>query len=53
LQFPEKREFFLEGRGLFEFGRGTCPGQKPHRSDFSCLRRTVRERDLRWRLGRL
>ncbi|MGE3511470.1 MAG: DUF5916 domain-containing protein, partial [Vicinamibacterales bacterium] len=21
LQFPEKREFFLEGRGLFEFGR--------------------------------
>ena len=32
---------------------GGCPGQKPHRSDFSCLRRTVRERDLRWRLGRL
>src|SRR5678810_975586 len=22
LVFPEKREFFLEGRGLFEFGRG-------------------------------
>lgn len=22
LLFPEKREFFLEGRGLFEFGRG-------------------------------
>ena len=22
LQFPEKREFFLEGRGLFDFGRG-------------------------------
>src|SRR5206468_11799983 len=21
LQFPEKREFFLEGRGIFEFGR--------------------------------
>ena len=27
LQFPEKREFFLEGRGLFEFGRG--PGGGP------------------------
>ena len=25
LAFPEKREFFLEGRGLFEFGRG-APG---------------------------
>ena len=25
LSFPEKREFFLEGRGLFDFGRGT-PG---------------------------
>src|SRR5687767_3581914 len=25
LAFPEKREFFLEGRGLFEFGRGV-PG---------------------------
>ena len=23
LFFPEKREFFLEGRGLFEFGRGS------------------------------
>jgi hypothetical protein len=23
LVFPEKREFFLEGRGLYEFGRGT------------------------------
>jgi hypothetical protein len=22
LQFPEKRDFFLEGRGLFDFGRG-------------------------------
>ncbi|MBI4458692.1 MAG: carbohydrate binding family 9 domain-containing protein [Acidobacteria bacterium] len=26
LQFPEKREFFLEGRGLFEFGRGPGGG---------------------------
>src|SRR6185436_13562258 len=23
LQFPEKRDFFLEGRGIFEFGRAT------------------------------
>jgi hypothetical protein len=23
LSFPEKREFFLEGRGIFDFGRGT------------------------------
>ena len=22
LSFPEKRDFFLEGRGIFEFGRG-------------------------------
>ncbi|MGC4084910.1 MAG: DUF5916 domain-containing protein [Vicinamibacterales bacterium] len=22
LQFPEKRDFFLEGRGIFDFGRG-------------------------------
>ncbi|MGH9163470.1 MAG: DUF5916 domain-containing protein, partial [Vicinamibacteraceae bacterium] len=26
LLFPEKREFFLEGRGLFDFGRGTGSG---------------------------
>ena len=26
LFFPEKREFFLEGRGLFEFGRGGFGG---------------------------
>jgi len=26
LVFPEKREFFLEGRGLFEFGRGSGQG---------------------------
>ena len=26
LQFPEKREFFLEGRGLFDFGRGPGGG---------------------------
>ncbi len=26
LRFPEKREFFLEGRGLFEFGRGRGGG---------------------------
>jgi len=26
LFFPEKREFFLEGRGLFEFGRGSRGG---------------------------
>ena len=25
LFFPEKREFFLEGRGLFDFGRGAAP----------------------------
>lgn len=24
--FPEKREFFLEGRGVFEFGQGGRPG---------------------------
>jgi hypothetical protein len=27
LQFPEKREFFLEGRGIFDFGPGGVPGQ--------------------------
>ncbi len=28
LQFPEKRDFFLEGRGIFDFGRGgLTPGQ--------------------------
>jgi hypothetical protein len=26
LLFPEKREFFLEGRGIFEFGRGGVTG---------------------------
>ena len=26
LIFPEKREFFLEGRGLFDFGRGSGAG---------------------------
>ncbi len=26
LQFPEKREFFLEGRGIFDFGRGAGQG---------------------------
>ncbi len=26
LFFPEKREFFLEGRGIFDFGRGTGTG---------------------------
>jgi hypothetical protein len=26
LVFPEKREFFLEGRGIFEFGRGGVTG---------------------------
>ena len=26
LVFPEKREFFLEGRGIFEFGRGSVTG---------------------------
>jgi hypothetical protein len=26
LVFPEKREFFLEGRGMFEFGRGSGTG---------------------------
>ena len=26
LNFPEKREFFLEGRGVFEFGRGPTGG---------------------------
>ena len=26
LQFPEKREFFLEGRGIFDFGRGSGQG---------------------------
>jgi len=26
LIFPEKREFFLEGRGIFEFGRGSVTG---------------------------
>ena len=26
LQFPEKRDFFLEGRGIFDFGRGSGTG---------------------------
>ncbi len=26
LQFPEKRDFFLEGRGIFDFGRGNATG---------------------------
>ena len=26
LQFPEKRDFFLEGRGIFDFGRGSGQG---------------------------
>ena len=26
LSFPEKRDFFLEGRGIFEFGRGVALG---------------------------
>ena len=26
LQFPEKRDFFLEGRGIFDFGRGGPTG---------------------------
>ena len=26
LFFPEKREFFLEGRGIFDFGRGGASG---------------------------
>jgi hypothetical protein len=26
LSFPEKRDFFLEGRGIFDFGRGTATG---------------------------
>ena len=26
LSFPEKREFFLEGRGMFDFGRGPSRG---------------------------
>ena len=26
LLFPEKRDFFLEGRGTFDFGRGSGPG---------------------------
>ena len=25
LVFPEKRDFFLEGRGMFDFGRGSGP----------------------------
>ena len=29
LFFPEKRDFFLEGRGLFDFGRGTAGGDTP------------------------
>ncbi len=27
LFLPEKREFFLEGRGLFDFGRGGAAGR--------------------------
>jgi hypothetical protein len=27
LQFPEKRDFFLEGRGVFDFGRGGSGGE--------------------------
>jgi hypothetical protein len=26
LSFPEKRDFFLEGRGIFDFGRGVATG---------------------------
>lgn len=29
LFFPEKREFFLEGRGVFDFGRGGSGGFRP------------------------
>ena len=28
LFFPEKREFFLEGRGIFDFARGANFGQQ-------------------------
>ena len=31
LFFPEKREFFLEGRGVFDFGRGGVGGFRPGR----------------------
>lgn len=31
LFFPEKRDFFLEGRGVFEFGRGGSGGFRPGR----------------------
>jgi len=31
LFFPEKRDFFLEGRGVFEFGRGGVGGFRPGR----------------------
>ena len=29
LFFPEKREFFLEGRGIFQFARGGVGGRRP------------------------
>ena len=29
LQFPEKRDFFLEGQGLFQFGAGSSTGAIP------------------------
>src|SRR6185436_12577998 len=29
LFFPEKRDFFLEGRGIFDFGRVTAGGDTP------------------------
>jgi len=32
LFFPEKREFFLEGRGVFDFGTGGSGGFRPGRS---------------------
>lgn len=34
LFFPEKRDFFLEGRGVFDFGRGGVGGFRPGRSGF-------------------
>jgi hypothetical protein len=39
IQFPEKREFFLEGRGIFEFGRSGSGGNSANTPQLFYTRR--------------
>ncbi len=47
LQFPEKREFFLEGRGIFEFGRSGSGGNGSNTPQLFYTRRIGLEQGTR------